>query len=181
MSSTVAKEETPIIEMLLIVVLTALLGVLNGVGFRSVGKLVKTPRSVGEYMICAAYGIVFYFIAANASVAAAGYPPYGLVSISFVPLSAMLILLGLYHSAISVADDSDLRREIKSSVIKETKLLESIGDAQMQREIERFVVKLTKDKADLITDQTGIEPSLSADEAKQYLFEVLEEVKAQKK
>jgi hypothetical protein len=48
----------------------------------------------------------------------------------------------------------------------------------MQQEIER-VVRLTNDKAELITEQTGRELSLSADESKQYLFEVLKEVKAQ--
>ena len=69
MSSAISKEETPLIKMLVIVLLGAFLGVLNGIGFRSIGKLVRSSRSVREYMICTAYGVVFYFIAANSTVA----------------------------------------------------------------------------------------------------------------
>jgi hypothetical protein len=180
MSSAISKEEMPFIKMLVIVLLGAFLGVLNGIGFRSVGKLVRSSRSVREYMICTAYGVVFYFIAANSTVAAAGYPPFGLVSISFVPLSAFLIVIGLYHSATSVANDSQLRREIKQSIVKETKLLQSIGEAEMEQQIERKVIGLANDQTEMLTKQTGIEPSLSLDEAKQYLHEILKEIKAQK-
>ena len=51
--------------------------------------------------------------------------------------------MGLQNSAISVAQDSELRRELKRSVINETRLLENIGTAQMQQEIERKVMRLT--------------------------------------
>jgi hypothetical protein len=181
MSSTVSKEQTPVIKMTFIIIFTAALGILNGIGFRSVGKLAKNSHTVMEYMTCAAYGMVFYFIAANSTVAAAGFPPYGLGSITFVPISAFLILLGLYYSAISIANDSVLRREIKKSVLKETKLLESIGIAQMQLELERKITDVTKDKAKVMLEETGIEPSLSIDEAKDYLYDILEEVRIQKK
>ncbi len=90
-------------------------------------------------------------------------------------MSAFLILLGLYYSAISVANDSDLRREIKRSVIKETKLLGSMGEAQMEQELEKKVMKLTNDKTEIMIEQTGIQPSLSIDEAREYLYEVMEE------
>ena len=96
-------------------------------------------------------------------------------------MSAFLILLGLYYSAISVANDSDLRREIKRSVIKETKLLGSMGEAQMEQELEKKVMKLTNDKTEIMIEQTGIQPSLSIDEAREYLYEVMEEVKDRKK
>jgi hypothetical protein len=172
MSSTISKTETPAIEMFFIVIFTTFLGTLNGIGFRSVGRLVKTSRSIREYMFAAAYGIVFYFIAANSTVAAAGIPPFGLISISFVPLSAFLLLVGLLNSAVTVAQDSELRREIKRTVIKETKLLDSLGTAQMHQELERKVVSLTE----AITEQTGIKPSLSADEAKHYADDVLKEI-----
>jgi hypothetical protein len=181
MSSTVTKEETPIIKMLLIILLTALLGIINGIGFRSVGKVVKSSHQLREYMTCTAYGVVFYFVAANSTVAAAGYPPFGVVSISFVPLSALLILIGLYHSAISLANDSQLRREIWRSVTEQSKLLQSIAEAQVQQEMERKIMRLTNASAKLIADETGIQPSLSIDEANQYLHDVMREVEHIKK
>ena len=89
-------------------------------------------------------------------------------------------MIGLYHSATSVANDSQLRREIKQSIVKETKLLQSIGEAEMEQQIERKVIGLANDQTEMLTKQTGIEPSLSLDEAKQYLHEILKEIKAQK-
>jgi hypothetical protein len=129
--SVINPKQTDLVKMFLIIALATLCGILYGIGFRSVGMLVSS-KEVREYMIITGYGIVLYFIAANSTVAAAGFPPFGLVSISFVPTAAFLILLGLYHSAISVAHDAKLRREVKTSTINETRLLGSIGTAQMQ-------------------------------------------------
>jgi hypothetical protein len=68
----------------------------------------------------------------RATVLQAGYPPFGLANVSFVGLSSLLILSGLYYSAISVAHDARLRQSIKKSAIEESKLLASIGAAQME-------------------------------------------------
>jgi hypothetical protein len=48
-----------------------------------------------------------------------------------------LILTGLYNSAVSVARDVKLRRSIKSSaLLQSSELLDSIGTAQITKEIE---------------------------------------------
>ncbi len=82
MGFTVNKEQS-VIKVSFPIAFTIPL-VLNGIGFRSVGKLAKNSCSVMEHMTCTAYGILFYFIAANSTVAAAGYPPFGLGSLTFV-------------------------------------------------------------------------------------------------
>jgi ABC-type transport system involved in cytochrome c biogenesis ATPase subunit len=43
----------------------------------------------------------------------------------------------------------------------------------MEQQIERKVMGLTNDKTEILAEQTGIKPSLSSDEAIQYLHEVL--------
>jgi antitoxin component HigA of HigAB toxin-antitoxin module len=87
-----------------------------------------------------------------------------------------LILIGLYHSAISVANDVTLRKSIKNSALRKSRLLDSIGTAQMTQEIENKVTKMTADNANRLTEQSGIEPSLTDKEIKSYLDEVLEEL-----
>jgi len=67
----------------------------------------------------------------------AGYPPFGLANVSYVGISSFLILSGLYNSAISVANDVRVRQSIKNSAINESKLLGSIGTAEMQQEISK--------------------------------------------
>jgi hypothetical protein len=59
--------------------------------------------------------------------------------------------------------------------------LDSIGIAELKRKLEEKVLEVTKSNADNLMQQSGIEPSLSMDETKQYLYEVLEEVKEIKK
>lgn len=89
---------------------------------------------VRDYMMITAYGFVLFLTAVVATVEQAGYPPFGLANVSFVGLSSFLILIGLYHSAISVANDVTLRKSIKNSALRESKLLDSIGTAQMTLE-----------------------------------------------
>jgi hypothetical protein len=59
--------------------------------------------------------------------------------------------------------------------------LDSIGTAELERKLEKKILDVTKSNADNLKQQSGIEPSLSMEEAKQYLHEVLEEVKERKK
>ena len=70
---------------------------------------------------------MIFGIAEITTVSQATHPPYGLPNVSFVGLAAFLILVGLHHSAIFVAHDTRLRRLIKNSAIKESKLLGSRG------------------------------------------------------
>jgi hypothetical protein len=94
-----------------------------------------------------------------------------------VGLSSYLILWGLYYSAISVSDDTKLRRTIRESALRESKFLDSIGKAYIGQEIELKVLEVTKELKEILAEQTGVPPSLTEDEIKQYLSEVLTEVK----
>ncbi|HET7148159.1 MAG TPA: hypothetical protein VFI73_06615, partial [Candidatus Nitrosopolaris sp.] len=105
------------------------------------------------------------------------YPPFGLLTVSFMGLSCYLLLLGVYSSAISVSEDSRLRQLIRTASIKESKLLDSIGTAQMEQEIQRRVIAVTKKNQQRMAEETGIESSLTEYDMKEYLQQVIEEVK----
>ena len=95
-------------------------------------------------MIIAAYGFLLFYIAGSAFVSQAAYPPYGLVSVSFTGLSCYLIYNGLYFSAISVSQDMTLRQSIRKSVMEQSKLLDNIGTAEMEREVQKRVLTVVK-------------------------------------
>lgn len=88
-----------------------------------------------------------------------------------------MILIGLYYSAISISENSNLRKSIREYTIKETQLLDSIGTAHMEMEIQKRVIALTKQNQDKMAEQTGVESSLTEDDMKEYLDQVIEEVK----
>jgi hypothetical protein len=152
-------------------------GFLIALAFRSIAKAVHNASVVRYYMLLTAYGFVLFFTTASATILQAPYPPYGLVSVSLVGISSFLVLSGLHYSAVSLSQDVNLRRSIKKSTIKELKVLDSIGTAQMQQEIEKKVLITTKRNADVLAKNSGIEPSLSDDEIKLYVEEVLRELK----
>ena len=96
-------------------------------------------------------------------------------------LSSYLILLGVYSSAISVSEDSKLRQSIRNFAIKESRLLDSIGTAHMEQEIQRRVLTLTKQSQIRMAEETGIQSSLSDDDVKEYLEQVIKEVKKERR
>jgi hypothetical protein len=164
------------IPLLLYTFSVTICGILFGIGFISISRVVKHARDVRDYMLITGFGFILFFNSAQATVLQASYPPFGLINVSFVALSAYLIFLGLYNSATSVANDVILRRYIKKSTLAATKLLDDIGTAQVNKAIEAKVVDLTKATADSLEKNTGVEPSLGVEEIRNYLNDVIKEV-----
>jgi hypothetical protein len=156
-------------------------GVLFGIAFWTVARNIRQDSAIRNYMIISAYGLVLLFVSNQAIVLAeVPYPPFGLVTVSFIGLSAYLVLLGIYASAISVSEDSKLRQSMREVALKEAKFLDSIGTAQMEQEIQSRVIALTKQNQDRMAEESGIQSSLTDDEMKEYLKQVIEEVKKAK-
>ena len=107
-------------------------GVVFGGAFLSVARTLKKESDLRNHMIIAAYGFILFYIAGSATASQAAYPPYGLASISYIGLSCYMIYSGLYSSAITVSQDIALRNSIRKSVTEQSKLLDSIGTAQMR-------------------------------------------------
>jgi ABC-type multidrug transport system fused ATPase/permease subunit len=156
-------------------------GILFGIAFWVIARTLGHTNIVRDYMIISAYGLVLLFISKQAVLLVIIiYPPFGLVTVSFMGLSSYLLLLGVYSSAISVSEDSKLRQSIRNLAIKESRLLDSIGTAHMEQEIQRRVLTLTKQNQNKMEEETGIQSSLTDDDAKEYLEKVIEEVKKER-
>ncbi len=152
-------------------------GILFGIAFWSIARSVKRS-TVRDYMFISAYGIMLLFTSNQATVLiTAPYPPYGVATISFMAISSYLILVGVYSSAISVAQDVNLRKSLRKSVEQQSTLLDKIGASEMEQEIHRRVIKITKEKLNKLTEETGVQSSVTEDEMKQYMNDVLKEIK----
>src|ERR671933_314992 len=102
---------------------------------------------------------------------------FGAAAHSLVFLSSYLFSIGLYSLAISVSQDSSLRKSIRNSTMEVAKLLDIIRTPQMKEEIERRVLNTAKEQQSVLLNQTGIEPSLTERDMKQYLGTVLKDIK----
>ena len=129
-----------------------------------------------NYMTITAFGIILVHLAYTAPVVFPAYPPFGAAGHSFLTLASYLFSLGYYFSAISVSQDMNLRKSIRKFALEESKLLDSIGTAAMEQKIQKEVLTIAKANSDAMTKETGIEPSLSDEDVKQYLDQVLKEI-----
>lgn len=151
-------------------------GIIFGVAFLSVAKTLKKDSNLRNHMIIAAWGFTLFYIAGSATASQAAYPPYGLVSISFVGLSCYLIYSGLYSSAVTVSQDIALRNSIRKSVTEQSKLLHGMGTAQMQQELESKVLTINKKVSDMMEEETGVEPSMTEEDIKEQIEMVRKEI-----
>jgi hypothetical protein len=183
-ASPVQTSEEKYPDILLPLMLMMLSGeaaiILFGIGFRSVAKAITQTNKIHDYMIITAYGSILFFTAASATISGAGYPPFGVANVLLVGPFSYLILIGLYGSAISIAQDSKLRQSIRVSTREELKLLDSIGVSEIQRETERKVIAMTKANAATLAQQSGVEPSLTDEEIQKILSHVASEIKRRK-
>ncbi|MBD0360054.1 MAG: hypothetical protein ICV56_05015 [Nitrososphaeraceae archaeon] len=153
-------------------------GIMFGIAFWTIAKNIAHTITISHYMIISAYGFVLLFISNQAIVlVTAPYPPFGLATISFMGLSSYLILVGIYASAISVAHDVKLRQSIRKFAIKESKLLDSIGSAEMEKEIQNRVMKIVNEQSFKMKEETGIQSSFDEEDIKEYLNKAIRETK----
>ena len=85
------------------------------------------------------------------------------------------MLIGIYNSATLVSANNELRRFIHKQAF-ESRLLSLIGHAEMEKEIQRTVTKITLNLDTLEADK-NTELQLDEDELKKYVDLVVREVK----
>ena len=156
-------------------------GILFAIAFFDVAKHMQ-HSTIKKYMIISACGFILFFVSnqAAATFIRVSYPPFGIASISAIGLSSFLILLGIYSSVISASQDVKLRRLIEKSVTEQSDLLKGLTRGQMDQELQKRVTVITRINSDKLTEETGISPSLTENEVKQYMQEVLREVRREK-
>jgi hypothetical protein len=133
-------------------------------------------------VLISAFGMMLLFAANQPTfLVLVPYPPFGLVTVSFMGIASYLFYMGIFSASISVSEDSKLRREIRKAAIKEsTRFLDSIGTAEMEQEIEKRVMAMTAASRDTMERETGISSSFDEKDIKKYLQEALQEVKSKR-
>jgi hypothetical protein len=151
-------------------------GLTFGIVFWKISKTLSYERNIQTYMIISGWGILLLF-ATNQGISQSldPYPPFGLYSNTVLILATYLTLLGIYSSATLVSVNTDLRKSIHKHAL-ESKLLDLIGQAEMNNELQRTVDKIIRDKQ---LTQNGTEAKLDLDEEqlKKHLDFVIREVK----
>jgi len=152
-------------------------GLLFGAAFWNISRTVKYERRIRTYMIISGWGIFLIFTSNQAETQVVGpYPPFGLATITVLNLAAYLVLLGIYNSAKLVSVNNTLRKNIYQHALR-SGLLHSIGQAEMEKEIQKTVNEIIKDQQDILAREKVTRAEFDEKELRKYLDQVINEVK----
>ena len=149
-------------------------GLIFGVAFWKISRIVSYERNIRTYMFISGCGIFLIFAANQATtLIVSPYPPFGLATLTVLDMGAFLMLLGIYNSATLVSINNELRRFIHKQAL-ESRLLSLIGHAEMQKEIQRTIAKITQDKP-MLEEDTKEPIELDENELQKYIDIVVRE------
>ena len=80
------------------------------------------------------------------------------------------------HKSSKEDQDVALRHSIRKSVTEQSKLLDSIGTAQMEQELQSRVLTITKKLSDEMEEKTGVEASMTVEDMKEQIEMVRKEI-----
>jgi hypothetical protein len=147
-------------------------GILFSQPFFLVSRMLPHDSNMRRNLIILGIGLVLFFVSGSATLYHAPFPPFGLATVALIGTSSYLMFLGLYSSVISLSEDTQLYKLIKKSA-QEWKFFLNLSDA----EVEKSIISKIADVREVMTKETGISPSISVSDAKDYLVKVLEELK----
>ncbi len=152
-------------------------GLVFGVAFWKISRIMSYERNIMTYMIISGFGIFLIFAANQAATQTIPgiYPPFGLLTITVLNIAAFFMLLGIYNSATLVSANRNLRKLIRKHAL-ESKLLGLLGHAEMDNEIRKTVKEITRDK-DVLERYKEAEFEFDEKELEKYVNSVIRETK----
>ena len=156
-------------------------GLVFGVAFWKISRIMSYERNIMTYMIISGFGIFLIFAANQAATQTIPgiYPPFGLLTITVLNIAAFFMLLGIYNSATLVSANHNLRKLIRKHAL-ESKLLGLLGHAEMDNEIRKTVKEITQDKGSLERHKQA-EFEFDEKELEKYVDSVIRETKKEHK
>ena len=157
--------------------LSSVLGsVIFAISFWLMAKDLSRNLDIATYLKICGYGFIMFFSSATATVIHTPYPAYGIVSISLVGFSSYYILYGIYSSSVSLSEDITLRDLVRKSASSQLKFLSSMSKGYLEDKIINQVFDTTQKFEQNTEEQSGISSSLTKDEIKLYIRQVIDEL-----
>lgn len=147
-----------------------------------------TKHEMQKYLLISAIGIAFLYGSIEIdTLLFATYPPFGVVTVSFMPMGSYLLFTGIILSARLVARDKELRKEFYNTAMSQMGLLKTIGVREMENELMKSYKAIDKSKRSLEKDSGfekhnvkealhGLVDEMDVEKAREILHDVLTEV-----
>ena len=150
-------------------------GIMFGFEFFAISRKISHVQ-LKQSINMAGIGLILLF-GANASslIIMTPYPPWGIISISFMIVGAYFIVIGLDSAGLYLATDSSLRKIIQISPLKDYDILKSLGQAKVQDAVLSRVQHVSKQVIDELESNNLVRTSLEPVDIRQYIQEVIRE------
>lgn len=173
------------IPLYVTIIYTVIPGVLGGFIFAApfflIAKQIPSVNVLKEYLIITGWGFIIFNVTTSGNVLNAAYPPFGISNVMLEVTACYLIFVGLYCAAISISGDTKLRQMIRKSFLDQSRLLDSVGSAEMEQQTLSKISRIVKEQQQSLIENTGVQSSVDEVEMKRYLDEVIQEVHSQRK
>jgi hypothetical protein len=151
-------------------------GLMLGIAFWSMAKIGSKYSYIRRNLIISGFGFLLLFTSNQALLMSiTPYPPFGLSTILIMGFAAYLVYIGIFTTITSISQNTELRKFIRQ--LARSELLDSMASIETQINVESKVLEIIKKESVRLENETGVESSLTYDDAKRYLEEVLEELK----
>jgi hypothetical protein len=148
-----------------------------------------TKYEMQKYLLISGIGMAILFGSIEIdTLLYATYPPFGLVTVSFIPMGSYLVLTGITLSATLLARDKELRGEFYRSAMGQLSLLKTIGVTEMENQLIKSYKSMEKQTRSLDTKESrfekdnvreilhGLVDELDKDDVREILHDVLTDV-----
>ena len=137
-------------------------------------------RNIGNinlkyYLTLAAVGIMTLFSSIQISILhIMPYPPFGLRTLSTMPISSYLVLVGIYYLARSISYDKEFLRKLEKRIKNDLIIPNAMGSSESANNLEMTVNNLAKNAKD---NENDVASELSPEDIRNHIAEVMKELK----
>jgi hypothetical protein len=131
------------------------------------------------YLILSSVGIMTLFSSIQISILQIlPYPPFGLSTITVMPMASFLLIIGLLYSAQSLSFDRQLLSELGRYIKNKPNLfLQDIGTIEWTKNVQN-IVKQIEEKQPI--DEEVTHSALTQIDIHEYIYKVLDEVRGKR-
>jgi hypothetical protein len=151
-------------------------GIMFGLAFFILSRTIRHVQ-LKKSLMMAGIGLILLF-GANASslIIMTPYPPWGVLSMSFLIIGSYCLIIGLDSAGLYIATDSSLRRIIAKSPQKDYDILKSLGHANVQDIVANKIDSISKQVYHEIESDNLFTIASEPANVREYIDEALREI-----
>jgi hypothetical protein len=151
-------------------------GIMFGFAFLALSRTVNSHRLKNSMILIGIGLAIVYGTDISTIIGMALFPPWGVLSTTFLITGSLCIMIGLDSSAFYLATDSSLRKIIQRMPNRNYDFIKQLGQLRIQESIEKKVQKISSKIYDEVESERLLKVSSEPEDVREYIRDVLKEL-----